>query len=205
MSNPSSLRDLYSTNPPTWSFTPPNSTGPPPGPPQSQQMSSVSSHTFSSRPMQNSIFELSPELAEPGGLDLGLLLKTLIASAVLGYTTTAIAMPWEVGKCLLQVQWVPRDAEQLDDAEPATVEVAEEVCPVFCVLLGPEPTHDCSRVTTILGKNRTLQTHSIRDRRVIRFHVQPTSADMSYVRTSWKRARGRTMSFQWGARMEYGT
>ncbi len=81
--------------------------------------------------MQNSIFELSPELVEPGGLDLGLLLKTLVASAVLGYTTTAIAMPWEVGKCLLQVQWVPRDAEQIDDAEPATEEVAEEVCPVF--------------------------------------------------------------------------
>ena len=125
MSNPSSLRNLYSTSPPTWSFTPPsNSTGPPPGAPQT---SNVSSHTFSSRPVQNSIFELSPGLADPGGLDLGLLLKTLIASAALGYTTTAIAMPWEVGKCLLQVQWVPRDAEQVDEAEPATEEVAEEV------------------------------------------------------------------------------
>lgn len=59
---------------------------------------------------------------------MGLLLKTLIASAVLGYTTTAIAMPWEVGKCLLQVQWVPRDAGQVDDTEePVTEEVAEEV------------------------------------------------------------------------------
>ena len=79
--------------------------------------------------MQNSIFELSPELAEPGGLDIGLLLRTLIASAVLGYTTTAIAMPWEVGKCLLQVQWVPRDVEQIDEAEVVTEEVAEEVWP----------------------------------------------------------------------------
>jgi len=77
--------------------------------------------------MQNSIFELSPELAEPGGLDLGLLLKTLIASAALGYTTTAIAMPWEVGKCLLQVQWIPKDVEQVDEAELATEEVAEEI------------------------------------------------------------------------------
>ena len=58
---------------------------------------------------------------------MGFLLKWLIASAVLGYTTTAIAMPWEVGKCLLQVQWVPRDAEQVDDSEPLTEEVAEEV------------------------------------------------------------------------------
>jgi fusion and transport protein UGO1 len=94
-------------------------------------MSNIPTHTFSSRPVQNSIFELSPGLAEPGGLDLGLLLKTLIATAALGYTTTAIAMPWEVGKCLLQVQWVPRDAEQMDDTEPATEEVAEEVCSVF--------------------------------------------------------------------------
>ena len=125
MSNPSSLRDLYSTNPPTWSFTTPsNSTRSPPPPPSS---SSIPSHTFSSRPIQNSVFELSPGLAEPGGLELGLLLKTLIASAVLEYTTTVIAMPWEVGKCLLQVQWVPRDAGQMDDVELATEEVTEEV------------------------------------------------------------------------------
>jgi len=58
---------------------------------------------------------------------MGFLLKALIASAVLGYTTTAIAMPWEVGKCLLQVQWVPRDVEQVDDSEPPTEEVAEEI------------------------------------------------------------------------------
>ena len=121
MSNSSSLRDLYSTNPPTWSFT--NSTRSPPPPPSS----SIPPHTFSSRPIQNSVFELSPGLAEPGGLDLGLLLKTLVASAVLEYTTTVIAMPWEVGKCLLQVQWVPRDAGQMDEAELATEEVTEEV------------------------------------------------------------------------------
>jgi mitochondrial fusion and transport protein UGO1 len=130
MSNPSSLRDLYGAHQPTWFFTPPSiQTGPssrPPPPPQT-----TPSYTFPSRPAQNSIFELSPTLAEPGGLDLRLVLKWLIASAVLGYTTTAIAMPWEVGKCLLQVQWVPRDAEQVDDSEPPIEEVAEEVCPLF--------------------------------------------------------------------------
>jgi fusion and transport protein UGO1 len=125
MSNPSSLRDLYSTNPPTWSFTTPsNLTRSPPSSP----------HTFSSRPIQNSVFELSPGLAEPGGLDLGLLLKTLVASAVLEYTTTVIAMPWEVGKCLLQVQWVPRDAGQMDDVELATEQVTEEVRHAFFAL-----------------------------------------------------------------------
>ncbi|KAI0308024.1 mitochondrial carrier [Multifurca ochricompacta] len=128
MNNPSSLRDLYSTNPSTWTFSPPsNSTSSPSSAPISSPPSSISSHTFSSRPVQNSIFELSPSLAEPGGLDLGLLLKTLVASAILEYTTTAIAMPWEVGKCLLQVQWIPRDAGQGDDGELATEEVTEEV------------------------------------------------------------------------------
>lgn len=58
---------------------------------------------------------------------MGLLLKTLVASAILEYTTTVIAMPWEVGKCLLQVQWVPRDAGQMDDVELTTEEVTEEV------------------------------------------------------------------------------
>ena len=124
MSSPSSLRDLYSSNPPTWSFTTPsNSTRPPPLTPPS----GAPPHIFASRPIQNSVFELSPGLAEPGGLDLGLLLKTLVASAILEYTTTVIAMPWEVGKCLLQVQWVPRDAGQMDDVELATEEVTEEV------------------------------------------------------------------------------
>lgn len=56
-----------------------------------------------------------------------LLLKTLVASAFLQYTTTAIAMPWEVGKLLLQVQWVPRDAVESDDEEPIVEEVVEEV------------------------------------------------------------------------------
>jgi fusion and transport protein UGO1 len=130
MSNPSSLRDLYGAHQPAWFFTPPSiQAGPSSRPPPPPQTTGSPSHIFTSRPAQNSIFELSPTLAEPGGLDLGLLLKTLIASAVLGYTTTAIAMPWEVGKCLLQVQWVPRDAEQVDDSEPPTEEVAEEVCP----------------------------------------------------------------------------
>lgn len=133
MSNPSSLRDLYGAHQPTWFFTPP-STGSSSRPPPPPQTTGSPSYTFPSRPAQNSIFELSPTLAEPGGLEFGLVLKTLIASALLGYTTTAIAMPWEVGKCLLQVQWVPRDAEHVDDSEPPTEEVAEEVFPLYLFL-----------------------------------------------------------------------
>ena len=132
MSNPSSLRDLYGAHQPTWFFnTPPIQTGPSSRPPPPSQTTGSPSYTFSSRPAQNPIFELSPTPAGPGGLDLVFPLKMLIASALLGYTTTAIAMPWEVGKCLLQVQWVPRDAEQVDDSELPTEEVAEEVCLFF--------------------------------------------------------------------------
>jgi fusion and transport protein UGO1 len=41
---------------------------------------------------------------------------------MLQYTSTAIAMPWEVGKLLLQVQWVPRDVQDSDLVQ----EVVEE-------------------------------------------------------------------------------
>jgi len=51
---------------------------------------------------------------EPSGVEIRLLLKSLIAGAVLQYTSTALAMPFEVGKLLLQVQWVPRDLSLLE-------------------------------------------------------------------------------------------
>jgi fusion and transport protein UGO1 len=34
----------------------------------------------------------------------------VVFSALAQFSSTAIAMPFEVGKTLLQVQWVPRDA-----------------------------------------------------------------------------------------------
>jgi fusion and transport protein UGO1 len=49
------------------------------------------------------------------------------------YTSTAIAMPWEVGRLLLQVQWVPRDA---GEPEPGT-EIAEEDDEAVCIDLIP--------------------------------------------------------------------
>jgi len=63
--------------------------------------------------------------------------KALISSAFLQYTTTAIAMPWEVGKILLQVQWIPRDPEQ-DTEEDETVQYAdqESVSGLFSSVLG---------------------------------------------------------------------
>jgi fusion and transport protein UGO1 len=116
MSAPASLRDLYINPSSTWAFTPPTSSQPvkvpEPEPPSS-------SYQWSTRPSHNSIFDLSPslDLNEPSTINASDLLKTLVASAVLQYTSTAIAMPWEVGKLLLQVQWVPRHPGEPEEPE----------------------------------------------------------------------------------------
>ncbi|KAJ6575506.1 mitochondrial carrier domain-containing protein [Mycena sp. CBHHK59/15] len=114
----SSLRDLYNDPSSAWSFVqalPASSNSTP-----AAQSTSAPAYQWSSRPSHNSIFDLSPELADPSdGIDPIHLLKTLAASAILQYTSSAIAMPWEVGKLLLQVQWVPRDAGDLDPSEMA--------------------------------------------------------------------------------------
>lgn len=121
-SNPS-LRDLY--NPPStqWSFIPPPSSS---VPKQSTANASLASYQWTTRPGANSIFDLSPSLGigEPSSVDFSLLFRSLVASALLQYSSTALAMPLEVGKLLLQVQWVPRDAvtqEPEDEKETETV------------------------------------------------------------------------------------
>lgn len=119
MTTPSSLRDLYIDPSSAWSFLPPqpNTAVSPPSPAPVYQ--------WSARPSHNSILDLSPslDLSEPSGINASQLLKAFAASAVLQYTSTAIVMPWEVGKLLLQVQWVPRDA---GDPEPLNVSVVDE-------------------------------------------------------------------------------
>jgi len=39
-----------------------------------------------------------------------------------------MVMPWEVGRLLLQVQWVPRDAGELESTTEIVEEDDEEVC-----------------------------------------------------------------------------
>lgn len=65
-------------------------------------------------------------MSEPSGLDVRLLLKTLVASAFLQYTSTALAMPFEVGKLLLQVQWVPRDLSLLEGRHALEDEIEDD-------------------------------------------------------------------------------
>ncbi|KAJ7124723.1 mitochondrial carrier domain-containing protein [Mycena crocata] len=116
-SSSASLRGLYSDPSSAWSFVQPLSTVSNSAA-AAAPSNSAPPYQWSSRPSHNSIFDLSPELADPSdGIDPINLLKTLAASAILQYASTAIAMPWEVGKLLLQVQWVPRDAGEPDPSE----------------------------------------------------------------------------------------
>ena len=80
------------------------------------------------RPSNNPIFDLAPIIDYGGGSENAntkALLKALISTAFLQYSTTAIAMPWEVGKILLQIQWVPKDPEE-EVEEDETVQYADQ-------------------------------------------------------------------------------
>lgn len=129
---PASLRDLYIDPNQAWAFVPPTVNGTAGA--AASSSSAVAdlappphSFQFSTRPSHNSIYDLSPGLAdmEPSGANAAQLFKAFVASAVLQYTSTALAMPWEVGKTLLQVQWVPRDAGEVDDEEDEAPEGAQ--------------------------------------------------------------------------------
>jgi mitochondrial fusion and transport protein UGO1 len=120
-----SLRDLYIDPSSAWSFnTSPAPNGP--GAPVPPQANGAPAYQWSSRPSNNSIFDLSPDLdlSDAGGGNGLNFLKAMVASAVLQYANTAVVMPWEVANVLLQVQWVPRDAGE-PSPEPELVE--EEV------------------------------------------------------------------------------
>jgi len=115
MTSPHSLRDLYIDPASAWSFVPPvlaqsNATT------TSSSAQPTPAYQWSTRPSHNSIFDLSPslDLSEPSAVNAIQLLKALVASAVLQYASSSIIMPWEVGKLLLQVQWVPRDAGETE-------------------------------------------------------------------------------------------
>ncbi|KAF4572608.1 hypothetical protein EYR36_007116 [Pleurotus pulmonarius] len=128
-----SLRGSY--NDPTsnsgWTFVPA------PGSPESNLNTTTtipdtapvsgSAYQWSTRPSHNSIFDLSPSLSPSSddfvAIDATLVFRSLVASALLQYASSAMAMPWEVGKMLLQVQWVPRN---VDEPEEEVEQVAED-------------------------------------------------------------------------------
>ncbi|TEB35109.1 mitochondrial carrier [Coprinellus micaceus] len=109
-SSSSSLRDLYVDPSSAWSFIPTNAVNnATSSAPLSAEPPAAPAYQWSSRPTHNSIYDLSPGLAESPGTDGGELFKALVAAAVLQYTGKAVGMPWEVATTLLQVQWVDED------------------------------------------------------------------------------------------------
>ncbi|KAM0751543.1 mitochondrial carrier [Meredithblackwellia eburnea MCA 4105] len=66
----------------------------------------------------------------------GTMLRAFITSSLLSFTSTALVMPFEVGKTLAQVQWVPRDGldpqvyyhpgQQQDEQDEEAVELEDE-------------------------------------------------------------------------------
>lgn len=121
---PASLRDLYVPPSNAWSFIPPALQENASSTAMNSSVPGPSSGKWS-RPAPNPLFELSSSFAgDDSGLDITSLAKEFLAAALLQYATNAIAQPWEVGKTLLQVQWVPREPEpreghSLDGADGA--------------------------------------------------------------------------------------
>lgn len=119
--NPGSLRELYVDPNQTWSFI---------------KQSDTKIYTPRSKHSPTSVYSLSPTLSpdgpeyrEPEGVPLAHVFKSFVASFVLQYTSTAIVMPWEVGKMLLQVQWVPRDAgEEVMEEQDGEKDMRDDVC-----------------------------------------------------------------------------
>lgn len=128
-----SLRDLYSEPPTGWSFIPPENNGSttrPGGPLPVAE--SAPSYQWSARPRTNSIYELSPDLNfEPSAPNAVAILRAVAASVILQYCGAAIENPWEVGKTLLQVQYVPRNAVAVEDMEPPEEEEVRHLTVLF--------------------------------------------------------------------------
>ncbi|QRW27185.1 mitochondrial carrier protein [Rhizoctonia solani] len=104
-STPNSLRDLYAAPPDGWSFFPAPEDLTSPG----NKSSATSWPSRSARSADSHVFDLAPIASDVVSLDFRMAIKALVASGALQYATTAIAMPFEVGKVLLQIQWVPKD------------------------------------------------------------------------------------------------
>lgn len=119
-STPSSLRDLYAAPPDGWSFFPA------PEDLASSGTKSQAAAPWPSRSADSHVFDLSPIASDVVALDLRTMVKALVASGALQYATTAIAMPFEVGKVLLQIQWIPKEHLVPAAPEPAAQEDEEE-------------------------------------------------------------------------------
>lgn len=132
MTTPASLRDLYTPPSNAWSFTPvqaSNST------PNNVPSTSSSSYQWSTRTNTNPLLDLSSNVTgDEDGWDMKILTQSFLYSALFRFSASAIVVPWDVGRTLLQVQWVPRDAGDVLPGTALTVDESDEE-DVRCVKL----------------------------------------------------------------------
>ena len=111
MSSPASLRDLYASPPNSWSFqaAPANASEVNAAAPSSAS----GSYQWSAHSNSSPLLGLSGSIEDDDASDAKTLLLGLLTAGLFQYAGSAFTMPWEVGKTLLQVQWIPRDVEEL--------------------------------------------------------------------------------------------
>lgn len=70
-------------------------------------LAGMNSNRYASANDEASLHEAVADLHQSGGVKDWA--RSIAISAAFGYTSTCLAMPFEVGKLLLQIQWVPKD------------------------------------------------------------------------------------------------
>lgn len=123
-----SLRDAYSPTVNEWTFS--NSSAASGSSSAAGGSSAAPTWSSGPAPPKARVLDLQPypsdDFDSGSSLDTRAALKWLISAAVLQYATTGIAMPFEVAKVLLQVQWIPKDCIEGETAGAVLDESAEE-------------------------------------------------------------------------------
>lgn len=125
MNPPTSLRDLYTSPSSGWSFN-----APPTNASDASTAQPVTvSYGWTTHSGSNPLLGLSGTLPDDEGIDVKALMMRFLTSALTQYASSAVAIPWEVGKTLLQVQWIPKDIDIIPVRDYAgRQDEDEEVC-----------------------------------------------------------------------------
>lgn len=147
-SSPGSLRETYSPPPDSWSFIPEVPTSSSGTPAKSAWSRTSKPHVFDLSPAQ--FDELGGDFIDDlGSRDWGKRGSDFAASAILAYAGTAVVMPFEVAKVLLQVQWIPKeDLEDLmeppEETQPAQTDREEDAVSITYIRFR-SGTYTCTR------------------------------------------------------------
>lgn len=129
-SDSSSLRQLYAAQNNAWTFVPPTDNGTTSASSYPSSSTGSPSYQWSTRTSQNPFLDLSSSLSvDDTGyqVKVQVLLQSLASTLFHQYATSLVSNPWEIGKTLLQVQWVPRDADVNIPVNAVDLDEEEEV------------------------------------------------------------------------------